>query len=113
MRTIIRKVHNKDSPYLTVSKETVRDHSISFEARGFLMFLLAKPDDWQTRPEQLAEECKLHRTTIFRLLRKLIQGGYVKREEIRRRRDDGRYECGCLYTVFEDKKDGELYNCPF
>lgn len=67
MRSIIRVEHGRDRPYLTVSKATVRDHAASFEARGFLMFLLAKPDDWQLRPEQLAEECDRSRSTIYRL----------------------------------------------
>ena len=112
MRSIIRVQHDKDRPYLQVSKETLRDNEVSFEARGFLCFLLAKPDDWRIRPEQLAEECGLHRTTIFRLLNRLIEADYVKRDEIRRRRADGKFECGSLYTVFEDRKQKALYDLP-
>lgn len=112
MRSIIRVQHDADCPYLTVSKATVRDHYVSFEARGFLMFLLAKPDDWQIRPEQLAEECGLHRATIYRLLRKLISAGYVRREDIQRRKPDGTFDSAALYTVFEDRKMAELYDLP-
>jgi DNA-binding transcriptional ArsR family regulator len=113
VRCIVRVEHCKDRPYLTVAKETVRDHEVSFEARGFLMFLLAKSDDWRIRPEQLAEECGLHRATVYRLLKKLIGAGYVRRVDIKRRKDNGTiYEQASLYTVFEDRKQAELYDEP-
>jgi hypothetical protein len=110
VRSIIRVEHNKDSPYLTVTKGTVRDHAVSFEARGFLMLLLAKPDDWQMRPEQLAEECKSSRSTVYRLLAQLIKAGYVRRDDIRRRKPDGTFDSAALYTVFEDKTAAALYD---
>jgi DNA-binding transcriptional ArsR family regulator len=109
VHSIIRVEHDKDKPYLVVSKETVRDHAVCWEARGFLMFLLAKPDDWQMRPEQLAEECGSSRSTVYRLLAKLIKAGYVRRDDIRRRKPDGTFDSAALYTVFEDRKVAELY----
>jgi DNA-binding MarR family transcriptional regulator len=110
VRCIVRVEHDKDRPYLTVSKGTVRDHSVSFEARGFLMFLLAKPDDWQMRPEELAEECGSSRSTVYRLLRCLIKAGYVRRDDIKRRKPDGTFDSAALYTVFEDKNTAALYD---
>jgi DNA-binding transcriptional ArsR family regulator len=109
MQTVYRNVYDKDDPYLKVSKKTVRDREVSFEARGFLMFLLAKPDDWQIRPEEIARECGLHRATVYRLLKKLREAGYVQREDIKRRKLDGTFDSACLYTVFESKSTAELY----
>ena len=109
MRSIVRVEHNKDKPYLTVSKDTVRDHSIPFEARGFLLFLLAKPDDWQVRPREIAKECKSSVSTVYRLLAQLIKSGYVRRDNIPRRKPDGTFDSASLYTVFEDKKTAALY----
>jgi hypothetical protein len=113
MQSIIRVEHSKERPYLTVSTETVRDHEVSFEARGFLMFLLAKSDDWRVRPEQLATECGLHRSTIYRMLDVLIKAGYIQRETIVRHRADGTFDSGSLYTVYEDKRRGNLDRTPF
>ena len=109
MQSIIRVEHDKDRPFLVVSKETVRDKEVSFEARGFLIFLLAKPDDWQIRPEQLAEECGVHPSTIYRLLGKLIKVGYVHRIIIPRRKADGTFDSAALYTVFEDRRASAIY----
>lgn len=107
--SIVRVEHEKDRPYLVVAKDTVRDHTVPFDARGFLCFLLAKPDDWQVRPEEIARECGLHFTTIYKLLRKLIQAGYVHRDLIARRKPNGTFDSVSLYTVFEDRKVADLY----
>jgi hypothetical protein len=113
MQSIVRVEHSKQRPYLTVSVETVRDCSISFEVRGFLLFLLAKADDWRIRPEALAKECDKHPSTIYRMLNKLIEAGYVKREDIKRRKGNG-YQFSCeqvsFYTVYEDKQARTLPN---
>lgn len=109
MTSIIRVEHGKDCPYLAVSKATIRDHAVSFEGRGFLMFLLAKADDWRIRPEQLAEETELHRSTVYRILARLISAGYVRRDVITRRKPDGRFDSAAIYTVFEDRKLAEIY----
>jgi hypothetical protein len=109
MISIVRVEHNKDCPFLVVAKETVRDKALSFEARGFLVFLLAKPDDWTIRADVLAEECGLHRVTVYRLLKKLIEKGYVRRDVLTRRKPDGRFDSAALYTVFETRETAELY----
>ncbi|MGA2765231.1 MAG: helix-turn-helix domain-containing protein [Spirochaetia bacterium] len=103
MLSIIRVEHNRDRPYLMVSKATLRDHSLSWASRGFLCFLLAKPDDWQLRVDALARECKRCEKTVYRWLKPLIVAGYVTRTEIKHRKEDGRFEEGCLYVVYEDK----------
>ena len=109
MQSIIRVEHDKDRPFLLVSKETVRDKDVSFEMRGFLVSCLPNPDNWQIRPEQVAEECGLHRSTIYRLLNKLIRAGYIHRTDIRRRKPDGTFDSAALYIVFEDRKASAIY----
>jgi predicted transcriptional regulator len=118
MRCIVRVQHDKDCPYLMVSKTTVQDTSISFEARGFLAFLLSKPDDWRIRPEELAKETKLNRATIYRLIKKLREAGYINRVDIIKRNDSGTiYTSTSIYTVYENKRDAKkdevLDNVPF
>ena len=101
---IVRVEHDRDRPYLMISKATLADHSISFEARGFLCFLLTKPDDWRIRPEQLAKETGLSMATIYRLLKRLIDSRYVRREPIVRRKPDGTFDSAMFYIVFETRQ---------
>jgi Mn-dependent DtxR family transcriptional regulator len=77
------------------------------------MYLLAKPDDWRIRPKQLADECGVHFTTIYDLLTKLIKAGYVKRDTIIRQKPNGTFDSGSIYTVYEDKRRGNLDRIPF
>ncbi len=98
---IVRAQHDKDHPYLQVSKTLLRDDKLSFEERGFLCFILAKPTDWHSRPDVLAPEAKISRAKVYRLLRRLVEVGYVEREIIIRRDPLGRFQSTTLYTVHE------------
>jgi predicted transcriptional regulator len=92
-----------------VSRDAIADNDLSLEARGFLAFLLSKPDDWQFRVDALSDELQLHRTTVYRLLTQLIEAGYIRRNEVRIRKA-GRFQCGSFYYVFENKKDSEFHD---
>jgi predicted transcriptional regulator len=103
VRTIIRTDHDKDNPYVKVSKVTVRDDSLSFEDRGFLQYLLSFPDDWRIRPDQISKDNGKHISTVYRLIQRLIVRGYIRKCKVARRKDDGGFESVCLYQVYETK----------
>jgi DNA-binding MarR family transcriptional regulator len=102
MPSIIRVVH-KERPFLMIDKETIRDLASDLQALGLLVVLLAKPDDWRVRPEQLAKELSTTRSTIYRVLRRLITTGYIVREDFTRRIANGTFERRSCYSVYEDK----------
>jgi len=101
--SIIRVVH-KERPFVMIDKETVRDLSADLQALGLLVVILSKPDEWRVRPEQLAEELKTGRASIYRVLDRLISSGYIVREDFRRRLPNGRFERRTSYTVYEDRR---------
>ena len=103
MPNIIRVSHNKENPYMMVSKETVNYKGLDFQSLGLLMVLLSKPDTWRIRPERLAEERGISTPCIHRGLNKLIEAGYVVRDDIRIRQPNGQFKRAVQYTVFEDK----------
>jgi hypothetical protein len=115
VQPIYRDVHDQDNPYLTVSKRTIRDHELSFEARGFLVDLLANSDNWQFRPDVIARDCRRSRATVYRLLKVLIAAGYVERKDMVRHRPDGRFQSGTIYCVFESRRAAspDLGSVPF
>ena len=45
---IIRIEHDRDRPYVTLSKSLTEDRRLSFTLRGILAYLLGKRDDWTT-----------------------------------------------------------------
>lgn len=99
---IIRVDHSRENPYLQVCRKTIRDPALDLQAKGLLVFLLDKPNDWRVRPEAIAKELKVGRDTIYRILNRLIAAGYIYREYVRRR-VDGKFQTGSFIIVFEDK----------
>jgi predicted transcriptional regulator len=99
---IIRVVH-KERPFLMIDKETIGVLAYDLQALGLLVVILAKPDDWRVRPEQLARELKASKRSVYRVLSRLIASGYVVRDDITRRCENGTFERRCCYTVYEDK----------
>jgi hypothetical protein len=104
MPTIIRVKHSKEHPYLVVSRKLIEDEKLDYQAQGFLISLLAKPDDWQFVPKLLGREKGVGVDTVRRIIRRCIKAGYIYRS-------DERYQdekTGCWsrmthYVVFEDK----------
>jgi predicted transcriptional regulator len=108
---IIRVVH-KGRPFLMIDKETIYDLASDLQALGLLVVILAKPDDWRVRPEQLAHELKTSKRSVYRVLSRLIALGYVMREDNRRRRENGTIERRCSYTIFEDRRMAAMMHHP-
>ena len=105
MPTIIRVEHTKDKPYVLVSRQMIKDLSMDMQSKGFLVFLLSKPDNWKVRPKQLATEIKESAATVYRILNKLIKAGYVHRELIRAQLSNGQFKTASIYCVFEEKDE--------
>jgi len=103
MMNIIRVDHSKENPYLQVCRKTIRDKKLDLQAKGLLVFLLDKPDDWRVRPDALAKELGLCEKTIYTIINRLIKADYVHRE-VQRRKVDGKYQSGSIIVVFEDKE---------
>lgn len=78
------------SGFYLLDKRISEDRRLSWAARGLLIFLLGKVDHWQVSVPALVAETKESglasgRDVVHRLLRELIDTGYVRR----RRRADG------------------------
>lgn len=73
--TIIRASHDKEHPFALISRETLQDETLSFEALGALSYLLSKPDDWKVMVADLQRRCG--RDKAKRILAELVQAGYI------------------------------------
>lgn len=88
-QNIIRTPKDAEHPYLAISRTVAQDRRLSYEARGVMLYLLSKPNDWEVRPADLEQDgCK--RDKVYRILAELKEYGYLVRE--RARTADGRME---------------------
>jgi hypothetical protein len=81
--TIIRAPRPERNFYM-LDKAISEDKRLSWSARGILIFLLGKPDHWQVSVPALINETQESpmpsgRDAIHRVLRELVDVGYIKR----------------------------------
>lgn len=95
---IIRTVRDRNHPYKVVNTRFADDKRLSFEARGLMAYLLAKPDDWQVRFNDLIKQSPdAKRQKLRGILKELELHGYLVREKVRKAH--GRFDW--VSTVYE------------
>jgi hypothetical protein len=95
-KTIVRAPRRRR--YLVVDQTLVDDDRLSLAARGLLLTILSKPDDWKVCVDDLRRRCRLGRDSIYNLLNELKDVGYV--HYLVNRTADGRM-AGGTYHVYE------------
>ncbi len=99
---IIRRKINHN--YTLMPNEFFNDESLTFEAIGVLAYLLSRPDDWKVHLTQLRKRGGFGRDKAQRIMRDLINAGYVVYQPIRL--DDGTVK-GSEYLVYDEpQKEG-------
>ncbi len=98
--TIQRGKHNKENPYVMISKKMLRDPELSLKDKGMLCYLLSLPDDWVTHASQIALAVDIGREQVQKIFKKLIQLGYMTRTF--QRGFGARFE-SISYQVYEEK----------
>jgi len=73
-----RAKHDKEHPYVMISKSMFRDSNLSLKAKGALGYLLTLPDDWFLHPKQIASTLQIGRDQMYSILKELIENGYCK-----------------------------------
>lgn len=70
--------------FAIIPNAVANDDRLSFEARGLLVYLLAKPHDWEIRRSDLQKAGGIGRDKAQKLMRELIAAGYMERGDDRR-----------------------------
>lgn len=78
--TIITR-RRKDA-FAVIPNIVCNDERLSFEERGLLVYLLAKPDNWQVMAADIQRQGGIGRDKAYKLLNGLIAAGYVVRERV-------------------------------
>lgn len=71
---------SKRTRFTVIDRATVNDADLSYRARGVLLWLLDKPDDWQTDSNAIARAGKEGRDAVRAALKELQTCGYLARE---------------------------------
>jgi len=66
-----------------VEKAMAEDSNLSWAARGILLYLLAKPDDWKVFVSDLQKRGDLGRDAIYTRINELMRHGYMQRTQVR------------------------------
>ncbi len=92
------RVFKESGNFVTVNKEFIHNNNLSWKAKGILLSLLSRPDDWQVYETELNKHSSDGRDSLRTGIKELEQAGYIHRT--RKRNEKGQlkeYE----YQVFE------------
>lgn len=108
--SIVRAPRPKSGFYI-LDKKIAEDDRLSWAARGLLIFLLVKPDNWRVSVEHLRKQTESARIAtgrdgVYALLLELEQAGYIRREQARD--EEGRM-AAAEYLVSESPLTAEPY----
>lgn len=92
------RVKKESGNFVTIHKGFIHDNNLSWKAKGLLLYLLSRPDDWQIYETELIKHTSDGLSSLKSGIKELEKTGYIERK--RKRDDKGRlkeYE----YEVFE------------
>lgn len=96
---IKRALHDKEHPYVMITRSLLQSKDISLEAKGLLVFLLAQRSDWDIALSKLAKYVGTGRDRVQRIINELIEKGYCKRIDCRDAKGKFMY---FYYEVYEE-----------
>jgi hypothetical protein len=79
----------KRDRFTAIDRRTINDDQLSFRARGILIWLLDKPDDWVCDSTRLAQQATEGRDAVRTALKELEAAGYLER--LKSRDDKGHW----------------------
>lgn len=79
---IERMPKNSEHPYTRISNEVLQNKALSFEAKGMLVYLLSKPDDWVVRVNDLVNASPAGKAKTRRIIKELEGTGYLLRDRV-------------------------------
>lgn len=92
------RVFKESGEFVTVHKAFIHDASIGWKAKGILLYLLSRPNDWKIYETELIKHTSDGLSSLKSGIKQLEEAGYIKR--VRKRDDKGRMQ-GYDYEVYE------------
>ena len=68
-----------DSNYVVIPNGLAQHRGISFELRGFLLYILSKPTHWKISIKDIQNEGGIGRDKVYKLINEGMKSGYIRR----------------------------------
>lgn len=103
----IRRGKRPDTRFYTLNKDISEDVRLSWAARGMLIFLLGKPDNWSVSTAHLMKQTDKSarpssRDAVRSIINELVEAGYMRADKAR---EGGKFK-GIDYVVSESPETG-------
>lgn len=95
--------------FVVLYRSAAQDARLSLEARGLLVMMASLPDNWSYSETGLACKAGCGRQKVNRILRELIDAGYLLREQ--RHGEHGKF-ASCTYVLQEEAPAGKAKKAP-
>lgn len=80
---IRRSEHSAQKRFALVSRDLAQNRTLSFQARGLLLYVLSKPEGWKAKDTDLMREGGIKKHAYQSILNELKDAGYARRIEAR------------------------------
>lgn len=97
--SIFRREKSPEKPFTQVSNAIINDDRLTWQARGLLIYILSKPNDWHIFSKDLVNHSPSGRESVNTTINLLIELGYIERYKIRNNK--GIY-AGYEYLIHEE-----------
>jgi hypothetical protein len=84
------RTEKESGDWFIACKQWAEDDTLTWEARGLLAYLFAKPDDWEVSMVDLVRSGPCEKYKLRRILEELEEVGYADR--VKQRADDGTFQ---------------------
>jgi hypothetical protein len=95
---IRRSEHSADKKFTLVNRSLAQNKSLSFQARGLLLYVLSKPSKWQAKDLDLQQQGHIGKKALAGIIQELKDAGYLRRTMERKRDGTIHY----ITEVFEE-----------
>lgn len=109
---MIRRARGAGDPLVLIARAAAQDAQLSYRARGILLAVMSRPDDWRTDIDALARGGREGEHAIATALRELEARGYLRRTARQRPAGDPDGLGGTWFTEWDLTDDPALLGPP-
>lgn len=101
--TFERCPHDRENPYVMINRDLTRNVNLSFQARGFILYLLAHADGWKINRKFIMKSQNIGKDKLKSIVDELVKEGFMKMES--ERLQNGTFSIKYLVSEFPRFKE--------